>query len=135
MERVFHKLSRNTKHVKFQLHMSLWWSFVQNGFYVHFSCIFRGVPTCSHVAKIAQGLKGMVLRKKFTSPIESWFFTFFSLLFLFMVLHDIIFIVDFLKEILQGPQFSSFESKILVNKKNFSLLIITNMELKFECHI
>jgi hypothetical protein len=29
---IFHKLSRNTKHVKFQLCMSPWWSFVQSWF-------------------------------------------------------------------------------------------------------
>jgi hypothetical protein len=44
----------------------------------------------NHVDKIAQGLKGRVLRKKFVLPIESWFFTFFTF-FLFMVLHDVIF--------------------------------------------
>jgi hypothetical protein len=43
---------------------------------------------CSHVAETAQELKGMVLRKKFVLPIESWFFTFFLLL---MVLHDVTF--------------------------------------------
>jgi hypothetical protein len=43
------------------------------------------------VAKSAQGLKGRVLRKKFVLPIESWFFTFFHFLFLFMVLHDVTF--------------------------------------------
>jgi hypothetical protein len=36
------------------------------------------------VAKIAQGLKGKVLRKKFVLPIESWFFTFFT----FFFVHD-----------------------------------------------
>ena len=41
-----------------------------------FSCIFWGAPS-SHVAKIVQGLKGMVLRKKFVSSIESWFSHFF----------------------------------------------------------
>jgi hypothetical protein len=29
---IFHKLSRNTKHVQFKLHMSMLWSFVQNGY-------------------------------------------------------------------------------------------------------
>jgi hypothetical protein len=40
------------------------------------------------VTKIAQGLKGMVLRKKFVLPIESWLFSFFHFLFLLMVLYD-----------------------------------------------
>jgi hypothetical protein len=31
------------------------------------------------VAETAQGLKGMVLRKKFVLPIKSWFFTSFLL--------------------------------------------------------
>jgi hypothetical protein len=39
--------------------------------------ILWGTPTCSHVAKTTQGLKGRVLRKTFTMSIESWFFTFF----------------------------------------------------------
>jgi hypothetical protein len=43
------------------------------------------------VAEAAQGLKGMVLRKKFVLPIESWFFTFFHFLFFLMVLHDVTF--------------------------------------------
>jgi hypothetical protein len=34
-----------------------------------------------YVAKIAQGLKGRVLRKKFILPIESWFFTSLCLFF------------------------------------------------------
>jgi hypothetical protein len=33
------------------------------------------------VAKIAQGLKGRVLRKKFLLSIKSWIFHFFSLFF------------------------------------------------------
>jgi hypothetical protein len=32
-----------------------------------------------------------VLKKKFVLSIESWFFTFFSLILLFMVLDDVIF--------------------------------------------
>jgi hypothetical protein len=75
---IFHKLSVNTKHVQFQLCMNLWWSFVKNRYLAHFSRVFWGAPTCSHVAKVAQGLKGRVLRKKFVLPIESWFFTFFT---------------------------------------------------------
>jgi hypothetical protein len=39
--------------------------------------VFWGALICSHVAKIAQGLQGRVLRKKFFLPIESWFFTLF----------------------------------------------------------
>jgi hypothetical protein len=46
------------------------------------------------VAKSAQGVKGMLLRKKFVLPIKSWFFTFFSLFFLLMVLHDVTFNVN-----------------------------------------
>jgi hypothetical protein len=78
---IFHKLSQNTKHVQFWLCMSPWCSFIQNGYYVHFSCIFLGAPTCSHVAETAQGLKGRVLRKKFLLPIKSWIFTFIRLFF------------------------------------------------------
>jgi hypothetical protein len=78
---IFHKLSVNTKHVKFQLRMSPWQIFVENGYLAHISCIFSGAPTCSHVAETAQGLKGKVLRKKFFLPIESWFFTFFTIFF------------------------------------------------------
>jgi hypothetical protein len=48
---------------------------------IHFSFIFRGTPTCSHVVKTAQGLKGKVLKKKFVLPIEPWFFTFFTFFF------------------------------------------------------
>jgi hypothetical protein len=33
------------------------------------------------VAKTAQGLKSRKLRKKFVLPIESWFFTFFTIFF------------------------------------------------------
>jgi hypothetical protein len=43
------------------------------------------------VAKIAQVLKGRVLRKKFVLPMKSWFFTFFHFSFLLMVLHDVTF--------------------------------------------
>jgi hypothetical protein len=85
---IFHKLLGNTKHVKFWLRITPWWSFVQNEIKVHFSCTFWGAP---HVAEIAQGLKGMVLRKKFVLPIESWFFTSFHFFFLLMVLYDVIF--------------------------------------------
>jgi hypothetical protein len=45
----------------------------------------------NHVAKIAQGLKGMVLKKKFALPIKSWFFTFSHFFFLLMVLYDVTF--------------------------------------------
>jgi hypothetical protein len=74
---IFHKLSVDTKHVQFRLHMSPWWIFVENGYSVHFSINSQKAPTCSYVAKIAQGLKGKVLRKNFVLSIESWFFTFF----------------------------------------------------------
>jgi hypothetical protein len=47
------------QHIQFRLRMSLWRIFVEIGY--HFSCIFWGAPTCSHVAKTAQGLKGRVL--------------------------------------------------------------------------
>jgi hypothetical protein len=42
------------------------------------------------VAKTAQGLKDMVLRKKFVLRLESWVFTSFHFLFLLMLLHDAI---------------------------------------------
>jgi hypothetical protein len=38
-----------------------------------------------------QELKGKVPKKKFVLSIESWIFTFSQFLFLFMVLHDVIF--------------------------------------------
>ena len=41
-----------------------------------FHVFFWWAPTCSHVAKIAQGLKGKVLRKYFVLLIKSLFFTF-----------------------------------------------------------
>jgi hypothetical protein len=41
-------------------------------------------------AETAKGLKGMMLRKKFVLPIESWILTFFTF-FLLMVLHDVTF--------------------------------------------
>jgi hypothetical protein len=43
------------------------------------------------VAKIAQRLKGRVLKKKLVLPIESWFFTFFHLFFWLMVFYDVTF--------------------------------------------
>jgi hypothetical protein len=45
---------------------------------IHFSCIFQGVSTCSHVANTAQQLKGRVSKKKFALSIGSWIFTFFQ---------------------------------------------------------
>jgi hypothetical protein len=41
---VCYKLFGNTKHVQFKLCMSPWKFFVQNGFKIHFSCIFKGAP-------------------------------------------------------------------------------------------
>jgi hypothetical protein len=137
---IFHKLSVNTKHIQFRLRMSLWWSFVQNGYWVHFSCIFWGAPTCSHVAKTSQGLKGRVLRKKFVLSIESWVFTFFHFFscswFCMMSpsmwpLQSKFEVFDFFQEILQVPQCWSFESRP-IKKNNSSSLIITNMEVRFE---
>jgi hypothetical protein len=52
-------------------------------FIFHVFCIIWGAPACNHVAKIAQGLKGKVLRMKFVLPIESWYFTFFHFSFVF----------------------------------------------------
>ena len=44
------------------------------------------------MAKIAQGLKGKVLRKKFVLPTKSWLFTFFHFFFfLLMILYDVTF--------------------------------------------
>ena len=39
---IFHKLSGNTKHIQFQLHMSRWWTFVQNEswFFTFFTFLF-----------------------------------------------------------------------------------------------
>jgi hypothetical protein len=90
------------------------------------------------VAKIAQGLKGKVLRKRFVLPIESWFFTFFHF---FFALHDVTFNVtamiwmwscwffsrNFTKSIVL-----KFWVKTPINKKNSSSLILTNLELGFE---
>jgi hypothetical protein len=41
---IFHKLSSNTKHVKFRLRMTSWFLFIQ----IFFSCSFWEAPTCSH---------------------------------------------------------------------------------------
>jgi predicted transglutaminase-like protease len=60
---IFHKLSVNTKYVQFRLYMSPWQIFVENGYQAHYSCIFYGAPTSSHVAETAEGLKGKVLKK------------------------------------------------------------------------
>ena len=65
---------------QFRSHMSPWWIFVENGYKAHFSCIFWGPPTCNHVAKTTQVLKGRVLIKYFFFSIKSClslFFTFF----------------------------------------------------------
>jgi hypothetical protein len=43
------------------------------------------------VGKIAQDLKGRVLRKEFVLSIESWFFTFFHFFLLLMVPHVVTF--------------------------------------------
>jgi hypothetical protein len=77
MDYIFHKLSGNTKHVNFQLHMSPWWIFVKNGLQVQFSYIFWGALICSHMAEISQGLKDRVPKKMFFLPLGSWVFTFF----------------------------------------------------------
>jgi hypothetical protein len=137
---IFHKLSGNTKHVQFRLHMSLWWSLVQNEYWVHFSCILWGAPTCSHVNKTAQKLKGRVLRKKFKLPIESWFLTFFHLFFSHssawchlqcdrynLSVKFLIFSKKFTRSTML-----KFWVMTCFNKKNFSSLIFTNMELRFE---
>jgi hypothetical protein len=60
---------------------------VVNSFFMYFLV----APMCSHMAKIAQGLKDKVPKKKFVLPIESQVFTSFQFLFLFMVLHDVFF--------------------------------------------
>jgi hypothetical protein len=107
---------------QFQLCMSSWWSFVQNGYKVHFSCSLWGIPTCSHMAKIAQRLKGRVLRKKFVLPTKSWLFTSFTFFFCFFA-NDSIWChlqcgrynlnVNFFQEIVLGPQSWTFESRLL----------------------
>jgi hypothetical protein len=65
-----------------------------------------------HVAETAQGLKGKVLKKNFVLPHRILVFHFFSLSFLLMVLHDVIFNVtvtilvrsfEFFQKSLQGP--------------------------------
>jgi hypothetical protein len=65
----------------------------------------------SHVAKTAQRLNGMVLRKKFVLPTESWFSTFspFFCSWFYMMspsmwpLWSKCEVFDFFQEILQGP--------------------------------
>jgi hypothetical protein len=113
---------------------------LKTGIKLIFSCIFWGAPTCSHVAKIAQGLKGRVLRKKFVLPIESLFFTFFHFLFFThgsawchlqcdhydLNVKFVIFSRNFTRSIVL-----KFWVKTPINKKNSSSLIITNMELRF----
>jgi hypothetical protein len=93
------------------------------------------------VAETAQGLKGRVLRKNFILPIESWFLTFFHFYFLLMVLHDVTFNVTATIQIevfnifsrnFTRPTVLKVWIKSLINKKNFSSLIITNMELRHE---
>ena len=78
---IFHKLSVDTKHVQFWLHISPWWSFVQNGFLVHFSYTFWEAPTCSCVAETAQGLKGKVLKNSLFCSLNLDFSLFFHLFF------------------------------------------------------
>jgi hypothetical protein len=49
---IFHKLSHNTKHIRFWLHISPLWIFVHNELKIYFSCIFWRVPTWIHMAKL-----------------------------------------------------------------------------------
>jgi hypothetical protein len=58
---------------------------------VFFLYFFWGAPTCSHVAKTAQGLKGTVPKKKCISPIKAWIFIHFLNLKIPKNLHDVTF--------------------------------------------
>jgi hypothetical protein len=137
---IFHKLSVNTKHIKFWLCMSPHGQInVGNGYLAHFSCIYWGAPTCSHVAKTTQGLKGRVLRKKFVFVHKILVFHVFF--FLFMVLHDITFNVTVTMQMwsfwffwgnFTRSTMLKFWVKIVVKKNNITSLKITNMELRFE---
>jgi hypothetical protein len=52
---------------------------VQNGLWIHVSCIIWRAPIYCHMAKTVQGLKDRVPKKKCFLPIESWIFnSFFS---------------------------------------------------------
>jgi hypothetical protein len=72
-----HKLSSNTKYIKFCLRMSPWWNLVQNGLLIHFLYIFWEPLKCSHMAKIVPGLKGRVLKKNYCFVIRNLGFHFF----------------------------------------------------------
>ena len=96
------------------------------------------------MAKIAQGLKGRVLRKKFVLPIKSLFFTFFHFFIFYFFANGSVW-CDLqcdrydpnVKFLIFSRNFTrstmlKFLVKMSINKKNFSSLIITNMELRFK---
>jgi hypothetical protein len=107
-----------------------------------FLVVFWEAPTCSHVAKKAQGLKDKVPKQKFVLLIESWIFTFFNFFCLLMVPYDVIFYgkalfeceaIDFSQEILQNPEFWSFESRTLSIRKISSSFMLTNLRVAYVC--
>ena len=91
------------------------------------------------MAKIAQGLKGRVLRKKFFLPIEFWIFTFLFCSCICMISPSMWLlwfeceIFYYFQEIIQSKS-TMLRSwmKTPINKRNFSSLIIMNMEFRFE---
>jgi hypothetical protein len=102
--------------------------------------VIWGAPSCNHVAKTAQGLKDKVLRNKFVLSIESWFFTFFHFFFAhgFAWYHlqcdryNLNVKFWFFSRNFTRSTMLKFWVKAPVKKKNFSSLMITNMELRFE---
>ena len=94
------------------------------------------------MAKSAQGLKGMVSKKKLVLPIESWVSLLFKNFFLLMVQHGSILLCDYYDLnanflIFFSRNFTSstvleYWVKTLVSKNNSSSLIFTNIELRFE---
>jgi hypothetical protein len=72
---IFHKLFGNAKHIKFQLSISLWCIFVQNGLKIHFSCIYWGAPIFYHVAKtIPKGWRAKCQKRNLFCPQNLGFF-------------------------------------------------------------
>jgi hypothetical protein len=139
---IFHKLSVNTKHVQFQLRMSMWWIFVENGYVL--SSFFLYFLRSSHMQPCGwncERAKGQSAKKEVCFAHRILVFHFFLL---FFFAHGstwcqlecdrynqnvkfFIFVKKFTRFIVL-----KFWVKTLVNKKNFSSFIIINLELRFE---
>jgi hypothetical protein len=84
------------------------------------------------VAKAAQGLKGMVLSKKFVLPIKSLFFTFIHFYFLLMVLHNVTFnVITFFKCGSAGPS-QQYKRASNIIQDPLPRWILTIFKLKFD---